>query len=449
MILHYLKEKKNGFTKWEIETYKKNVFQSREIKVFDILDKEIFKQIIDYKGNIEFTVKNAYYDGSYDEYESFYYDENGILTTEEIFIDDGWSGDYIKISDMKKQGFFDSDYGRYFVSASPEFPESDFLVTSYKEIYRNHLGELIDKEEIGNLYEYSKEIFENGLPKTKTTYKAENKKEFLDKQYKEYVESYHHNVREIPDNLELFYMGRNTMYFNRRFKNNYIVYDFLVRNEEDSFKIDYSGTVVYDNFYRLVSKIVYKERTKELVSGKKINYKYLAPLHKTDVKTEMVTVNFNSKGEIENYIDKSIYNFEFFSKERYQKELFFSANPMNKPYYKTLESLVPEEKAFPFMEFEQQTILYKMYGDIWDTEIEILLRDSKIKMALDYYSHYYFADKDEDISDIPHSDRSFNVIFFNTVKSETIIETDCLVENKIRVHFTIDLNLRTIDCRFH
>ncbi|MFY1047810.1 hypothetical protein [Chryseobacterium sp. GP-SGM7] len=449
VTINYLREKRDGFTKWEIEEYKKNIFTGKRIEVFDILDKSIFRQIFDLKGNVEFTRKDAYYDGDDNEYDGFYYDENGVLTTEYITIDDGWSGEDVYISDLRNRGFFNSDYGKYYLSAKPEIPESRFLIKSYREIYRNHLGEIITKEEAEELYEYIEEIFENDLPKNKTTYKAFSKKDLKEKTYKQYTESYHHHVKEIP-NLEDFYLGRNTIYYNRRLENTYIVYDFLVRDVEDFSQVKYSGTVVYDNFYRLISKITFKERTKELISGQKIHYNFFEPHHTTDKgSAESIFVNFNHKGEIENYVDRSKpYSPDFYSKEKYENEYFFSMSAVNQPYYKSLKSLVPEEKAYPFKEFEQETMYFRKEGSHWDTGIDLFMSDSKLKIALDDNCYYYFLGENEKPSDLPIIDSNFNIVFSNIKKSAYKIETDCNYDNKFKMHFIISLDSGTIECQF-
>lgn len=437
-------QKKDGFTRWEILSYDRNIFENKEIKVFDILGKEIFFQGFDHRDRAVYTRKSAYYDGSYAEYEPFMYDENGAMSTEFITIDDGWSGEDIYISDLRKSGFFNSDYGKYYLSALPEIPDSRFLIKSYREIYRNHLDETITQEEAEALYEYSKEVYHNDLPVAKTTFKALSRQAFKEKRYFEYTETYHPEVREIRK-LEDFYEGGKLMYYNRRIMNTYTVYDFLIRDPENFLEVKFSGTVVFDNHYRIISKMTRRERTETLVSGQKIFYHVPDPEYLPVAgSSAFVKIIFNSQGDIETYEDPNRYNSGSFSKEKYQDDFLFTHSPLNTDYYKALEPLVPEEKDYPFSAYQAEELYFQKEDMDHPSVIHLLYSESGLKIAIDDYCYYYFIAKDEDLCELPVTGTNFSLVFSHIRKTSQSIKTECLFDNKIRVNINIDLDSRTI-----
>jgi len=442
--LHYVKERKNGFTKWKIEQYRNGVLQETLIKVIDLLGKCIFLKCTDQYGNAESCTKYAYYyDAKYSPLNSFSYDSDGLLSSETIYEEDDWHGTYHSIKDLTDSGFFDSEYGKYFLAASPEIPELSNPVVSYQLVYKNHLGEIITKSETENLYEYSVESFENGKLVKKINAKADSKEDFKNKHYVEYIESYHDEVKEIKD-LAHFTEGRNTIYYNKRKQNNYIVYDFIIRNDDTWSIVKYTGTAVYDNYYRLVSSVTYDAASGNLMSGTKIFYPHLSPLLGSDG----ITVNFNNRGEAVSYTERSLGRPRFFSRELFEKEYFFNVSPVNTEYYRNIQNLIPEKEAFPFFDFKLEKIQYAQEGSHLQT-VNLLTHHSKLKVAfLGTYTMYYFLGSNEKLETYTHTlhKEYSNVFFYHIEKKKGIIEADCFYPMGIDVHFTIDLDTKTIHC---
>ncbi|KFF11817.1 hypothetical protein IW15_14060 [Chryseobacterium soli] len=442
--LHYVEEKKNGFTKWKIEQYRNGVLNETLIKVVDLLGKCIFLKCTDQHGNIESCTKYAYYyDSKYSPLDSFTYDSTGRLASETIYEEDGWHGTDHTIQDLKDSGFFDSEYGKYFLSASPEIPELLNPVVSYQLVYKNHLDEIITKSETENLYEYSVESFENGKLVKRINAKAVSKEDFKDKHYIEYIESYHDEVKEITD-LAHFTDGRNKIYYNKRKQNNYIIYDFIVRNDDTWSIVKFTGTAVYDNYFRLVSSVTYDAASGNLVSGTKIFYPHISPLLGSDG----ITVNFNNRGEAVSYTERSLGRPRFFSRELFEKEYFFNVSPVNNEYYRNIEDLIPGKEAFPFFDFKLEKIQYAQEGSHLQT-VELLTHHSKLKVAfLGTYNMYYFledGEKLETYTNTLHKEFS-NVFFYHIEKKKGIIEADCFYPMGIDAHFTIDVETRAIHC---
>ncbi|GAB0157872.1 hypothetical protein CHRYSEOSP005_31620 [Chryseobacterium sp. Alg-005] len=440
--LYYLEENKNGFTKWRTEFYEKNIVKEKETIVYDILNKEIFRQTHNLENKTIHVSKKAYYNGEYSPYETFFYDETGKMISEQVSIDDGWHGEEIEISELKIKGFFDHSYGKYFRAASPEIPEPNHPITAYHVVYKNHLGEVIDKNEAGELYEYSEEIFENHQLKKRIIFKADSRKEFKEKAHQRYEESYHDEVKAIPD-LESFHTGRNIIYYNKRDENNYILYDFIIRDDEFWNQIKYTGTVVYDNYQRVVSKVTYNGISQQLISGIKIHYSHISPL----LENKLIIVNFNDRGEAVSYIDNSI-GYRQYSRERYEKEYFFNINPVNNEYYRNLKKLIPPKPAFPFIDFEYDTIRFST-EDEREHEAQLLLSQSKVKVAwLGSYTFYYFLENENDIEAYSRSlsTEYGATYFYNIRKNVSTIETRYSTSGGIEAYLTIDLLSGKIFC---
>lgn len=441
--VHYLREEKNGFKKWEIIRYKKNEtgVNKREIWIMDAKGKCIFyEEIDDSTGNIKRTRKFPEFQGSESAASTYFEYVDGKLTTEGIDLYDDWGSDYYSVDQMHLDGFFESDYGKYFLSADPKIPEVGHPVTA--TIYKNHLNEEISEKEVKGLYEYSEEIYEGKRLIKKRNYTAYSGKDLKEQKYKTLTSSYYDDIKEVPD-LEIFNDNSDKIYYNRRSMNHYILYDFITRDYWEGRTAEFSGTVVYDNYYRTVSEEVYNAASKQLISGTKTLYEEVSPL----LGNKYMTVNFNRNGEVESYIDNRFAFHEYVSKEKFENKNTGN-DGISHEYYKSLKELVPENPAFPFFDFTVSKLLYINETE-GESEMNLLMSDSKIKIATEEYAAFHFLNQEESLDRylkmIPDLKRKFYMYFYNVSKRENTIETDFFGLG-IKAHFSIDLNTREIDC---
>lgn len=436
-------EEKNGFTKWNVECYDRNIFQKRKIKVYDLKGKKIFSQWIDpMTDKPESAKKYAYYHSSeFSVWEGFEYDENRNILQKEIEVEDGWDRWSYTIGEIAEKGFFESDYGKYFAAGLPEIPEIQNPVTEYRELYKNHLGKYIPEKEAKSLFEYTQEIFENQKLKKRIICTAESLKEREENTYMSRAEVFHDNMKNVSE-LDSFLNG-NIIYYNHRIENNYHVYDFLVMDYDYYNKIIFTGTAVFDNYSRMVTKVTRDYSTQKIILAFKIHESYITPLFGT----YSVKVNFNQNGEVINYIDNRI-DERLYSKEQYENDYFYNISPVNNDYYKRLNSLVPEKPSFPFFDFESQFMKYKGH-DNRDSEMHLLLSNSKLKVAWSgSFACLYFVDNEEEIDRFSKalSNELGAAYFYHIKKSVNKIETDYFNARGIYAHLTIDLLSDEIKC---
>ncbi|WP_278378149.1 hypothetical protein [Chryseobacterium arthrosphaerae] len=442
--VHYLREEKNGFKKWEIIRYKKNETEvdEREIWVMDAQGKRIFYRELDGStGNTILTRKFPHFPGSVSSLSTcFEYNAEGKLTTEGVDLYDDWDGDYYSVDQMHQDGFFESEYGRYFVSADPEIQEVSQPLTV--TVYKNHLDEEIPEKDIKGLYEYSEETYERKRLIRRRKYTAYSGKDLKEQKYITLTSSYDDDMKEVPD-LETSHDNSDRIYYNRRTVNHYILYDFITRDYWEGRNAEFSGTVVYDNYYRTVSEIVYDAASEQLISGSKTLYGQVSPL----LGRKYITVNFNRDGQVESYTDNRFIFPEHHSKEKFDNK-HFGSGPLSQDYYKNLKDLVPENPAFPYYDF---TISKMLYGNETGTESEmtLLISDSKIKIVAEEYVTYHFLSNEESLEDylraVPDLGVRSQMYFYNTSKQKNMIETD-FSGLGIKARFSIDLNTREIDC---
>ncbi len=249
-------------------------------------------------------------------------------------------------------------------------------------------------------------------------------------------------MKEVPD-LETSHDNSDRIYYNRRTVNHYILYDFITRDYWEGRNAEFSGTVVYDNYYRTVSEIVYDAASEQLISGTKTLYGQVSPL----LGRKYITVNFNRHGQVESYTDNRFIFPEHHSKEKFDNK-HFGSGPLSQDYYKNLKDLVPENPAFPYYDF---TISKMLYGNETGTESEmtLLISDSKIKIAAEEYVTYHFLSNEESLEDylraVPDLGLRSQMYFYNISKQKNMIETD-FSGLGIKARFSIDLNTREIDC---
>lgn len=441
--IYRLNEVKNGFTKWDVECYEQNILQKRKIKVYDVTGKKIFSQWLDaVTGKIESSKKYVYHHiRDFSTWNGFEYDENGKISPDDIQVDDGWEYLHYTIGEISGKGFFKSDYGKYFAAGLPEIPDVHDPVKDYKTIYKNHLGECIPEKEAKSLFEYTQEIFENKKLKKRITRTAEFLKQREENIYMSRVEVFHHEMKDVSE-LDSFLNG-NIIYFHHRIENNYHVYDFVVMDYDYYNKIIFTGTAVFDNYSRIVTKVMRDSSTQKLISAFKIHESYITPLFGT----YSVKVNFNENGEIINYVDKRI-DVRLYSKDQYENDYFYNISPVNNDYYKSLDSLVPEKPAFPFFDFESQLMKYKGH-DNRDSESHLLFSNSKLKVAWSgSFECLYFVDDEKEMEVFSNalSTELGAAYFYNIKKTVSEIETNYFNARGIYAHFTIDLFSDEIKC---
>ncbi|MGH1519982.1 hypothetical protein [Chryseobacterium sp. JK1] len=436
--VYYLIQEKNGFKKWRIETFKENILCDQEIVVTDALGECSFNQKIDpVSENVITTSKYAYFStirGSATA--ELKYDETGKLITEGVTLHDCWDNEFYSVEEMHQDGFFESKYGKYFLFAYPEIPE-DIPIT--KTVYKNHLDEIIPENEAKEQYEYSEETYQNGHLLKRISYKAHSHKALKNDEYHIRRATYYDDLENVPD-LENFVDNSDEIYYNKRIANNYILYDFMTRNYWDGKKAEFSGTVVYDNFYRVVSKVIYNAQSKELISGKKTLYMNVTPL----LGQKYITVNFNSTGDVESYIDNRFTFPEYYTKGNFENKKE-EKGLVSQEYYKDIKNIVPNNPAFPFADFSTYTIFYPIESG-QESEITGLMVDSKIKIAAEEYIAIHFLDSKTALEDYMKMIPTSDLYFYHIENTGNIIETD-FFGMEIHAHFSIDLTSRTIECQ--
>lgn len=442
--IHYLREEKNGFKKWEIVTQRKDKTGGYEktIWVMNAQGERFFYQEIDENsGDVIFTRKFPKipdWENSVSNY--FEYDHDGKLITEGLDLYDDWDNEFYSVVQMHEDGFFESEYGQYFLSALPEIPE--FEESTKKMVYKNHLNEVIPKKNIKGLYEYIEETYESRRLVKRIQYKAYSYHDLKEQQYQIIRTSYHDHIDEVPD-LETFNDDANEIYYNKRLVNNYTLYDFITRDYWDGKKAEFSGTVVYDNYYRVVSKVLYDPSSKQLISGSKTLYEQVSPL----LGGKYITVNFNRDGEVESYIDNRFIFPEYDSKEKF-KNKHIDDGPISQDYYNNLKELIPENPAFPFFDFTTGKMFYINENET-ESDITLLMVNSKIKIAAEEYVIFHFLNDGESLESylkmIPDLRIKTSLYFYNIEKNENTIETD-FFGLSIKAHFSINLSTRQIDC---
>ncbi|WP_300685703.1 hypothetical protein [Chryseobacterium sp.] len=159
--IHNLIEEKNGFKKWEIKTIKDNTLHTKEVLVTNAEGQRFFYQEVDpFSKKVLVTYKFADFStlgGSSSTHMK--YDAEGALITEGVTLYNYWDSEFYSIEAMHQDGFFESEYGKYFKSASPEIPVNMPVI---KTVYKNHLDEIIPENEAKQQYEYSEETYQNG-----------------------------------------------------------------------------------------------------------------------------------------------------------------------------------------------------------------------------------------------------------------------------------------------
>lgn len=438
--IYFLEEEKNGFSQWKVAYYKGNVLCKRKVKVYDITGKTIFSQELDLLTGIPgFAIKYAYYHGPEAcIWEGFQYDGSGKLLPVDILVDDGWEHIPYTIDEIAEEGFFQSDYGKYFAAASPEIPEIGNPVEKHTKIYRNHLGNQITEKEARLLFEYTEEVFDNHKLTKRTVFKTDSPQRRRADEYSRYTAVFYENTKS----LESFETIHDKVYYNQRQENGYIVYDLAVREDYRN-KIKAAGTVVFDKYYRIVSKVVQDVLDQKFILAYKVYEAYISPLLGTD----SVKVNYNEYGEVVRYVDSMGYK-RSYTKAQFENDDFYNISPVNNEYYKSPDRLVPERPAFPFFDFRDAAMRYTAY-DRREYEIRLLFSGSKLRAAVgNSYSVIYFVEDEQErdvfIRALPSSPDQ--VYFYNIRVSVQEIVADYFDTRGIAARFIISLTSDTIRC---
>jgi hypothetical protein len=439
--IYFLEEEKNGFSQWKVAYYEGNVLRKRKVKVYDITGKTIFSQELDlFTGIPGSAIKYAYYHGPEIRiWEGFQYEGSGRLLPVDIQVDDGWEHIPYTINEIAEQGFFESDYGKYFAAASPEIPEPGNPIEKHIKIYRNHLGNQITEKEARLLFEYTEEVFDNHKLTKRTVFKTDSPQRRRADEYSRYTAVFYENRKS----MEGFEITHDEVYYNQRQENGYIMYDLAVREDNYRDKIKAIGTVVFDKYYRMVSKVVQDVLDQKFVSASKVHETYISPL----LGTHSVKVNYNEYGEVAGYVDSTGYE-RSYTKAQFENDDFYNISPVNNAYYKSLDRLVPERPAFPFFDFRDAAMRYMAY-DRREYEIRLLFSRSKIKAAVgNSYSMIYFVEDEQErdvfILALPSSPDQ--VYFYNIRVSVQEIVADYFETRGIAARFIISLTSDIINC---
>ncbi|WP_294246168.1 hypothetical protein [uncultured Chryseobacterium sp.] len=439
--IYFLEEEKNGFSQWKVAYYEGNVLRKRKVKVYDITGKTIFSQELDLlTGTLGSAVKYAYYHGPEAcIWEGFQYDGSGKLMPVDILVNDGWEHIPYTIDEIAKEGFFQSDYGKYFAAASPEIPEIGNPVEKYTKIYRNHLGNQITEKEARLLFEYTEEVFDNHKLTKRTIFKTDSPQRRKADEYSRYTAVFYENRKS----LESFGTIHDEVYYNQRQENGYIVYDLAVREDNYRGKIKATGMVVFDKYYRIVSKVVRDVLDQKFISACKVHEAYISPL----LGTHSVKVNYNEYGEVAGYVDSTGYE-RSYTKAQFENDDFYDISPVNNEYYKSPDRLVPERPAFPFFDFRDAATRYVVY-DRRESEIRLLFSGSKLRAAVDNrYSLIYFVEDERErdvfIRALPSAPDQ--VYFYNIRVSVQEIVAGYFGTRGIAARFIISLTSDTIQC---
>lgn len=424
-------EKKNTLI-WEIVIYNENgVVINKKKETYNnhnqlISCEEIFNQddISEcphkkyfYKNHYENQVLGIFSylsDGSLSEKDYCYY------FSESLWDDTVWLQPYLTEAAYHKRissPFFDN-----FFTESPLKYEDKIEI-----IYRNHLGVTISEDEISNIYEYSIEVIINQFTKEIKTYKNKSCV---------HIEYYLDTDEDFSDYNFSTYEGY-VIYRNKRFENNYIVYDiFQSKKVLQQFEF-LNGILVQNSYGREITKVMFKNSEMDIDWARKTCYKNFKSFDNyLDKKT---TVFFDSSKSISHYED----NDSLLSVEEFTNASFNWLNKINTSFYQSLFPFVP--KQIITFDYEDLSLKKKFVKskDNFDYEVINCFYDSskKLKYVINDYNKRICFLKDLDEINLKLNELLFYdyFLFFFNIKLESNI-----IYANLQYHLETEENIFTV-----
>jgi|GEM_PF-4811259 len=307
-------------------------------------------------------------------YKPFVYDKNGTICKKVKTYNYGYET-YL-ISEMRENGFFDTEYGHYFLEPEPLVPyvKGTELVPK-KVVYKNHFGGVIDETETKLLYEYYKETYHNGYLK-KVEHHGTSRWE---------TEVYEDMATDTSKAYGLYF-------FNLKNVNGYRIYDAYGK---DSYRDEIlTGILVQDIYGREVSRVLHGYGKVQF--GRKILYDNYMPLLSGSEETHVL---YDEDGKVNLYrrvdtINNRIHNS---TRSAYESESSFQYENVAKPYYRSLEELVPPQSFVRDIRLNERPVT--SHDDTTGVRniTGFYSTDNKLRHILDGHEKRYFIPKDEDI----------------------------------------------------
>ena len=376
-VAYYNPKEINNYVVWEANHFnKEGKLSKRWLEVRDHKRIKIAVQQISLKtGKIIKTKKYSkeFFDDS-EGYKPFIYNKNGSICKKvETY---NYGSETYFISEMRENGFFNTEYGRYFLEPEPLVPYIKGTERVEKEVvYKNHFGGIIDETEAKLLYEYFKETYHNGYIK-----KVE-----------------HHGAlswaTEVYEDGAIDTSKAYGLYFyNLKYVDGYRVYDAYGKDSYDNEPL--TGILVQDIYGREVSRVLYGYGKVQF--GRKILYDNYMPLLSGSKETHVL---YDEDGKITSYKRVDTINNTVVNRTRsaYEAEKYFQQKRVAKPYYRSLAELVPPQSFVrdnqlnerPVTSYDDTTGVRNING--------FYNAHNKLEHILDGYEKKYFIPKGEDI----------------------------------------------------
>ncbi len=433
-IIYYNQHIVNNYVVWDINYYGKQLrLGSKDKKVFNLNDEEIASQSIDATNNKVIKTQKysnlMYHEDPFD-FLPFTYDENGKIE-EKIKI----NYDKYCINDFKEKGFFNTEYGRYFLTDEPLVP----YVKGPEKIeciYKNHLEQIIDEVEIKYLYEYKKEIYVNGFLKEVYSYIHKHIPGVEDLDCIG-LELYSDQQRLEDIIYDSIIKNFDFVFYNKRINNNYIVYD--VEKYDYTSDLKYNGILVQDSQGREIVRVIYQNDKTHIQYAHKIFYDN--PV-KGDSAENYHLVEFDKYGNPYRYKRFHWENCEIFSKEKYEK-YEPSSKVLQNPFYKNLRFLIPPFPCLKYEELVQKPQYIKIKNDYIYRKECYYNENHQLRI----YHNSIFLYTYEDLTPIKQALTIYEFKYYYNIKRNTDFLTfRCLYKEGLEIDFSI--NLETLQMQY-
>ncbi|MEL1244422.1 hypothetical protein AAEO56_09135 [Flavobacterium sp. DGU11] len=377
-VIYFNPKDVNNYVVWEAEYFnREGEFSKRWYEVRDHEGTKIAVQQISLEsGKVTKTKKYSkqFYDDS-EGYKPFTYDKDGAIC-KKIEIHDGFGSETYLISEMKENGFFDTEYGRYFLEPEPLIPSLKGPErVKGNVVYKNPFGGVIDETEAKHLYEYYKETYHNG---------------FLKK-------SHHHGASrwslEVYDDTATDTSKAYGLYFyNLKNVNGYRVYDAYGKDHYNDEPV--TGNLVQDAYGREVSRVLRGHG--KIQYGRKILYDGYMPVPSGSSQTHVL---YDEDGKVSTYRkvrtkDNSVIES---TRSAYESAKYFKNEKIAQEYYRSLDELMP---PLPFVSDSQ--LIERPVASYDDSRgirniTGLYTEQGKLRHIIDGYDKKYFLPKGEDI----------------------------------------------------
>lgn len=427
----YNPTEEHNYIVWDI-VYFDGLKASRKGKeVQDYNGEKVAQHIIDNETGQLLKAKKytrMFYDDM-DGYKPFTYNKKGKICKEITTL--GFDNETTYISDLKQEGFFDDEYGRYFISAEPLIPYRRGPNKEDKTIiYRNHFGKIIGETEIKHVYEYTKEEIVDGFLR-----------DFSHHRHKSlpYSERYFDTAKTAEECREYATLKA----YNLRLQKGYRLYDLRFFVEGTDGKTHYNGLLIQDAFGREVTKVLFD--SEKVIVGRKTYYSdYVAGTGDTE---SFIRVVFDEKGIVDHYITQYTGIPETHPKNYVDSDKLYKQSQIRLPYYGSLNELLPPHTLLTNTRLYKRplpTLGSRQGHSTWTPFNGYFTPEGKLKHVLDgSFIKKYFLSPDEEINTVSKALSHYYYMnyYFNIRHTGDVI--DCSYFNPMGVMAVLKINCAT------